>query len=139
MTPSAKDTMRRLKDLSFRLLKTFDDNGVEMLAGSDYGGGWVIPGISLHQEFDLLAEAGLSPLKVLQMTTINGARFLKREATMGTIAPGKEANLVVLDGNPIESVQNLHRIHAVIRDGRYYSANDLTQMKERVADRVATA
>lgn len=139
MTPAAKDTMKRLKDLSFRLLKTFDDNGVEMLAGSDYGGGWVIPGISLHQEFDLLAEAELSPLKVLQMTTINGARFLKREATMGTVAAGKEANLVVLDANPIESVQNLHRIHAVIRDGRFYSADDLMQMKERVADLVATA
>jgi hypothetical protein len=139
MTPAAKDTMKRLKDLSFRLLKTFDDNGVEMLAGSDYGGGWVIPGISLHQEFDLLAEVGLSPLKVLQMTTINGARFLKREATMGKVAVGKEANLVVLDANPIESVQNLHRIHAVIRDGRFYSADDLTQLKERVADRVATA
>lgn len=73
------------------------------------------------------------------MTTINGARFLKREATMGTVAAGKEANLVVLDANPIESVQNLHRIHAVIRDGRFYSADDLMQMKERVADLVATA
>jgi imidazolonepropionase-like amidohydrolase len=139
MTPAAKDAMRRLMDLSFRLVKMFDENGVEMLAGSDYGGGWVIPGISLHQEFDLLAQAGLSPLRVLQMTTINGARFLKREATMGTIASGKEANLVVLDANPIESVQNLHRIHAVIRDGRFYSSDDLMQMKERVADRLATA
>ena len=133
LTPAAKDTMLRLSDLSLRLVKTFDDNGVEMLAGSDYGGGWVIPGISLHQEFDLLAAAGLSPLRVLQMTTINGARFLKREATMGTVAAGKDANLVLLDANPIDSVQNLHRIHAVVRDGRYYSADDLTRLKERVA------
>ncbi len=139
LTPTAKDTMLRLSDLSLRLVKMFDDNGVEMLAGSDYGGGWVIPGISLHQEFDLLAAAGLSPLKVLQMTTLNGARFLKREATMGTVAVGKEANLVLLKANPIDSVQNLHGIHAVIRDGRYYDAEALMQLKERVAQRVATA
>ena len=139
LTPAAKETMLRLSDLSLRLVKTFDDNGVEMLAGSDYGGGWVIPGVSLHQEFDLLAAAGLSPLKVLQMTTLNGARFLKREATMGTVAAGKEANLVLLDANPIDSVQNLHGIHAVIRNGRFYSADALTRLKESVAQRVATA
>ncbi len=139
LTPAARETMLRLGDLSLRLVKTFDDNGVEMLAGSDYGGGWVIPGISLHQEFDLLAAAGLSPLKVLQMTTINGARFLKRDATMGTVAAGKEANLVVLDANPIDSVKNLHSIHAVVRDGRFYSANALAQLKEKVATRFATA
>ena len=139
LSPADKDTMQRLKELSLRLVKIFDDNGVDMLAGSDYGGGWVIPGISLHQEFDLLAEAGLSPLKILQMTTLNGARFLKREASMGTVAAGKEANLVLLDANPIESVQNLHRIHAVIRDGRYYTADSLTQLKEGVANRLAAA
>ena len=139
LTPAAKDTMLRLSDLSLRLVKMFDDNGVEMLAGSDYGGGWVIPGISLHQEFDLLAAAGLSPLKVLQMTTLNGARFLKREATMGTVAVGKEANLVLLNADPVENVQNLHGIHAVIRVGRYYDADALTQLKERVAQRIAAA
>ena len=139
LTPAAKATMLRLSDLSLRLVKTFDDNGVEMLAGSDYGGGWVIPGISLHQEFDLLAAAGLSPLKVLQMTTLNGARFLNREATMGSVAVGKEANLVLLNANPLDSVQNLHGIYAVIRNGRYYSADALTELRERVARRAATS
>ncbi len=138
LTPAAKDTMKRLKDVSFRLLKILDENGVDLLAGSDYGGGWIVPGISLHQEFDLLAEAGLSPLKILQMTTINGARFLKREATMGTVSAGKEANLVLLNTNPLESVKNFHAIHAVVRDGRYYAASDLARLKDRVAESVAT-
>jgi imidazolonepropionase-like amidohydrolase len=100
-----------------------------MLAGSDVGGGWLIPGFSLHQEFDLLAEAGVSPLKVLQMTTLNGAVFLNKETTMGTVDAGKEANLVVLDANPLDSVQNLHRIHAVIRNGHYYSQAELEALK----------
>ncbi len=137
LTPADRDTLKRLKDLSLQLMKIFDENGTPMLAGSDYGGGWVIPGVSLHQEFDLLAEAGMSPLRVLQMTTLDGARFLKREATMGTVAVGKEANLVLLHGNPVDSVKNLHGIHAVIRDGRFYDADALAQIKERVAQRVA--
>ena len=137
LTPAAKETMKRLKDVSFRLLKILDDNGTDLLAGSDYGGGWVIPGISLHQEFDLLAEAGLSPLKILQMTSINGARFLKREASMGTVSAGKEANLVLLNANPLESAKNLHAIYAVVRDGRLYEANDLARLKDRVAENVA--
>ena len=133
LTPAARDTMKRLKDVSFRLLKILDENNVPLLAGSDYGGGWLVPGISLHQEFDLLADAGLTPLRILQMTTIDGARFLKRESTMGTVAAGKEANLVLLNANPIESAQNLHGIHAVVREGRYYDAPTLESLKTRVA------
>lgn len=137
LTPADRDTLKRLKELSLRLVKIFDENGTPMMTGSDYGGGWVIPGISLHQEFDLLADAGMSPMRVLQMTTLDCARFLNREATMGTVAVGKEANLVLLNANPLDSVQNLHGIHAVIRDGRFYSAEALDQLKARVAERVA--
>ena len=133
LTPAARDTMKRLKEISLCLVKIFEDNRVDMLAGSDYGGGWLVPGISLHQEFDLLAEAGLSPLRILQMTTLDGARFFKHEATMGTVSVGKQANLVLLNGNPIESAQNLHGIHAVIRDGRYYDSSALEALKTRVA------
>jgi len=57
-----------------------------MLAGTDVGGQWDIPGFALHRDFDLLAGAGLSPLKVLQMTTLEPAIFLRRESTMGTVA-----------------------------------------------------
>jgi imidazolonepropionase-like amidohydrolase len=121
-------------------VKLFDRTGVEMLAGSDAGSSqWDIPGFSLHQEFDLLAEAGLSPLKVLQMTTLQGAKFLHREKTMGSVAQGKDANLVLLDANPIASVGNLHKIAAVVRGGTYYSRDALNDMKKRTEDRQASA
>ena len=87
----------------------------------------------------MLAAAGLSPLDVLQMTTLNGARFLGREATMGSVAVGKDANLVLLDANPVASVANLHRIAAVVRDGTYHSAEALAALKKKTADRVAAA
>jgi imidazolonepropionase-like amidohydrolase len=108
-----------------------------MMAGSDFGGGFVVAGFGLHHEFDLLAQAGLSPLDVLQMTTLNGAKFLGREATMGSVAEGKNADLVLLDANPIASVANLHRISAVVRAGTYYPAGALAAMKEQTATRVA--
>ncbi len=131
--PGDRATLKRLGDMELKLTKTYDECGVKMMTGTDFGGGWVIPGISLHQEFDLLEQAGLRPLKVLQMTTLNGAEFLKREATMGTIEPGKNANLVLLDESPLESVQNLHKIHAVIRAGTFYPKQALEAIKEQVA------
>jgi imidazolonepropionase-like amidohydrolase len=139
VTPQGKKTLRQMMQLALKMTKIFDESGVKMLAGSDYGGMWVIPGVSLHQEFDLLEQAGLSPLRVLQMTTLDGAEFLHREATMGTVEEGKEANLVLLDRNPIESVQNLHTIHGVVRAGTFYSNDALEGLKRMVADHVESA
>ena len=94
---------------------------------------WVIPGVSLHQEFRHLAASGLSPLEILQMTTLNGAEFLRRQATMGTVDEGKNADLVLLDANPILDVANLDRISAVFLKGRYFSKQALDKMKNDVA------
>ena len=137
--PAQRETLKALYALSAKLVKPFKDAGVQMMTGSDLGGGFVVAGFGLHQEFDMLAAAGLSPLDVLQMTTLNGARFLGREATMGSVAVGKDANLVLLDANPVASVANLHRIAAVVRDGTYHSAEALAALKKKTADRVAAA
>ena len=126
---------QKLYGVQLRLVKLFDEAGVPMMAGSDLGGGWVIPGFSLHQEFDQLAAAGLSPLAVLRMATLNGAAFLGRTATMGSVAPGKNADLVLLDGDPTAAVANLHRVSGVVRAGIFYSADDLQRIKDRVASR----
>ncbi|WP_405771910.1 amidohydrolase family protein [Streptomyces sp. NBC_00080] len=127
-------TFRTLYEQQLRLTGIFDEAGVPMLAGSDCSGAaWVVPGRSLHQEFDELGSAGVSPLRVLQMATLRAAEFLGRTATMGTVAPGRNADLVLLDADPLESVQNLHRIAGVVRAGRHYSSADLTALKERAA------
>lgn len=106
--------------------------GVGILAGSDLGGIWILPGFGLHQEFRELAKAGFTPLQVLQATTLNAARFLGREATMGSVAAGKEADLVLLDANPIDHVGNLDRIAGVVLNGKYFSQDALDAMKARV-------
>ncbi len=118
-----KATYRDAYDLQLRLTKLLDHAGVKLLAGSDSCGAvWVVPGYSLHQEFDELARAGLSPLRVLQTATLDAAEFLGRTGTLGTVEPGKQADLVLLDANPVESVQHLHGLAGVVRAGRYHPA-----------------
>ena len=102
-----------------------------MLTGTDFGGQWIVPGASLHREFDLLARAGLAPVRILQMTTLDPARFLHREAAMGTVEPGKAADLVLLDADPTASAANLHRVAAVVRAGRYLDRGALDAMAAR--------
>ncbi len=136
LSATSRETLKLMSELEMKLMRIFDEAGVRMMAGSDYGGGLVIPGVSLHQEFDLLEQSGLTPLKVLQMATLNGAQFLKREADMGTVEAGKQANLVLLNADPIESAQNLHKIFGVVRNGTFYSAQELDAMKESVAGRI---
>ena len=137
VSASGRETLRRLGEMELRLTKTYDECGVKMMTGTDFGGGWVIPGVSLHQEFDLLERAGLTPLRVLQMTTLRGGEFLRREATMGTVEAGKDANLVLLDGNPVESIRNLHGIHAVVRAGVFYTRQALDKLKQQAAGEVS--
>ena len=130
----ARATFRDSYELELKITKIFDEEGVKILAGSDCSGAaWEVPGPSLHQEFDALAKAGLSPLRVLQTATLNAAEFLDTCSTMGSVEPGKIADLVVLEANPIESVQNLHAVHSVMRAGHYYSSNDLGSIEQDVA------
>ena len=138
VTPADKQQLSGLMEAQYKLVKLFDETGVKMLAGSDFGGQWLVPGFSLHQEFDQLAHAGVSPLKVLQMTTLNGAQFFGREATAGSVESGKDANLVLLGANPLESVANLHQVDGVVRAGKYYPKDALEAMKSKVAARMAS-
>lgn len=130
MSPSDRETLRNLFELQLKVTKLFDEAGVKMMAGTDFGGGW-LPPASLHHEFDLLARAGIPPLHILQMTTIDAARFLGREKTMGAVEPGMVADLVVLNANPLAAAKNLHGIAAVVRAGRLYMRAELDALKQR--------
>jgi imidazolonepropionase-like amidohydrolase len=93
--------------------------GVPLLAGTDAPNPYVYPGFSLHEELELLVQAGLSPLEALQTATVNPAKFLGKERELGTIEKGKLADLVLLDANPVEDISNTQRISAVVVNGRY--------------------
>ncbi len=133
LTPEAVATLRKYYELQKHVSKLMSDTGVKILAGSDVSGVWLVAGFSLHQEFHELSAAGLTPLQVLQSTTRNAAEFLNRQATMGAVAQGKNADLVLLDANPILDAGNLDKVWGVVLHGRYLSKTDLEKMKGDVA------
>jgi hypothetical protein len=92
--------------------------GVPLLAGTDSPEPYCPPGYALHQELELLVESGLSPAAALQAATINNARSLKQEVDLGTIAPGKTADLVILMADPMADIRNTRKIKHVIHGGR---------------------
>ena len=93
--------------------------GARMTVGTDMGNPWVAPGISLHREMQLLAEAGVPAPQVLLAATRNGAEALGAGTRLGRIAEGYEADLLVLDANPLDDITHTRGIHAVVLDGRY--------------------
>ena len=101
--------------------------GVRLVAGTDTGNPFCFPGFSLHDELASLVEAGLSPLQSLQAATLNAAD-LAGAADLGVVAPGKLADLVVLDANPLQDIHNTTKIAGVVVAGRHYSREALAQM-----------
>ncbi len=96
--------------------------GVPILAGTDLGNPFLVPGLSLHDELALLVrEAGLSPLEALRAATLNPARTFGLADSLGTVAPGRLADLVLLVGNPLEDITQVSRIAGVVLRGRYLS------------------
>jgi imidazolonepropionase-like amidohydrolase len=106
--------------------------GVEMLAGTDTLNPYCFPGFSLHDELGLLVQAGLTPMQALQAATRNAARFMGREQELGTIEPGKVADMVLLDANPLEAIGNTRKISALVYGGRLFGRPALDEMLYRV-------
>jgi imidazolonepropionase-like amidohydrolase len=102
-----------------QLTKIMYDNGVQILSGSDIPNFGLVPGASLHNELELLVEAGIKPLEVTEIATNNGATALGIDDRVGTIQPGKEADMIILSANPIENISNTKEIEAVLVDGRF--------------------
>jgi imidazolonepropionase-like amidohydrolase len=102
-----------------QLTKMLYDNGVTILSGSDIPNFELVPGASLHHELELLVEAGIPPLEVIKIATRNGAHALGIEEDVGTIVPGKQADMMILSDNPMDDISNTKKIEAVISDGQF--------------------
>jgi imidazolonepropionase-like amidohydrolase len=112
---------------------------VPFLAGTDTPAGVdVIPGISLHLELQRFVAAGFTPLQALQTATLNPAKFINRLDDFGTVQPGRIADLVLLEANPLDDIANTRKITAVVTDGRYLSQQDLTQLQSKLKQLAAT-
>ena len=100
------------------LERAFAKAGGMLIAGTDpTGGGGVVPGYSNQRQLELLVEAGFSPLEAIAIGTSNGAKFLGRDAKVGTIAVGKQADLVVLNGDPSANIADVRNVETVFKQG----------------------
>jgi imidazolonepropionase-like amidohydrolase len=107
--------------------------GVPFMAGTDTAPGvYIMPGFSLHDELANFVEAGFTPMEALQTATSNPAKFLGMEESMGSIDPGKSADVVLLSANPLEDIRNSKQISAVIAQGRLFDRAALDQILVKV-------
>jgi imidazolonepropionase-like amidohydrolase len=114
--PEGKDERyRESAKALLRMVKMLYDAGVPIVAGTDS-----TPGFALHRELELYAEAGIPPADVLRIATLGAARVMKRERELGTIAPGKVADLILIDGDPTRRIGDIRRVSLVIKDGSVY-------------------
>jgi enamidase len=101
-----------------RMERAFAAAGGTLVAGTDpTGSGGVVPGYSDERQIELLVEAGFSPVEAIRIATLNGATFLGREAKIGSIARGKQADLVVVAGDPSTAIADLRRVDTVFKNG----------------------
>ena len=142
---AAKDdaaTIRRRHERYERIasaLPLLQQAGVRILAGTDAGflNSFNYPGVGLHEELQVFVRTGLTPLQALRAATINGAEFMERADVSGSIAVGKLADVVLLDANPLQSIDATRRIDTVILRGEIYTRAELDAMLRDVAGRVA--
>ena len=112
------------KELEFEY--AFSKAGGLLLAGLDPTGmGGVIAGFGDQREVELLVEAGFTPVEAIHIATANGAQFLGESDRIGTIAPGKQADLVVIKGDPSKKIEDVENVETVFKDGVGYDSAKL--------------
>jgi imidazolonepropionase-like amidohydrolase len=101
------------------LVRGLRDAGVPLLVGTDDMVPMQMPGFAMRDEMLAMQEAGLTPAEVLRAATYNAARFLRKDAVSGQVAPGMAADLVLLDANPLDDVSNVFRQDGVMLRGTW--------------------
>jgi enamidase len=115
---NAQSLYSTLLPKGMKLEYAFAKAGGLLIAGTDpTGGGGVVPGFSNQRQLELLVEEGFSPVEAIRIGTLNGATYLGREARVGSIAAGKQADLVVIDGDPSKTIADVRKVDIVFKQG----------------------
>jgi imidazolonepropionase-like amidohydrolase len=125
----------RFLNVRRRLIKALHAGGVGMLLGSDGPQVWNVPGFSVHRELRYLVQAGLTPFQALETGTRNVAVLFGTADERGTIAQGKRADLVLLEGNPLLDIGQTSRIAAAVLGGRVLMKEDIGRKLAQLVER----
>lgn len=133
LTPSLRDSFQRAYDRvaqnqqsvystlfpkGMALERAFAKAGGLLIAGTDpTGSGGVVAGYANQRQVELLVDAGFTPLEAISIATLNGAKYLGRDARIGSIAAGKQADLVVIDGDPSRRIADVRKVETVFKQG----------------------
>ena len=133
--PAHADSVgRAMLEKRLRQVASMHKAGVRILTGTDAPLRNSPPGFGLHEEFVLLARGGMTPFEILRAATLEAARFLGIADSAGTIAPGKLADLVLLDADPLRNIRNTRRIAAVMADGRLFAGRERQALLRAASD-----
>lgn len=138
-TPEMYESARKGFETQKRMVRDMARVGVPLIAGTDALNPYCMPGFSLHDELALMVEAGLTPAQALATATVNPARFLGQEGSWGDVKAGQRADLVLLEGNPLEDIANTKKIAATIQGGKLYERADLDAILQKMKGRNAGA
>ncbi|MDQ3749164.1 MAG: amidohydrolase family protein [Acidobacteriota bacterium] len=127
-TPEFIRVRKLLCQKEFDLVRQMHRAEVGFLLGTDIPAAYGYTGFTVHDELALFVQAGFTPLEALQTATVNPAKFLGLEKSLGTVEKGKSADLVLLDANPLENIANTKKISAVIVNGKYLPKDSLQKM-----------
>ncbi len=129
---AGKELNSRSHELPADFFSVADYAGLPILMSTDLGATQALPvGFQLHDDLAVAVEHGLRPLTALQAVTLNAARYMGATDSLGTVEVGKLADLVLLDGDPLVSIYNTQRIHAVVSNGRYFNRAGLDSLLVR--------
>src|SRR5437773_3881461 len=123
-TPEIIEELRTGAEVGAVVTKDMADSGVGILAGCDM----MIAGFCVYDELVAMVRGGMSPLAALRTATLNPARYFGIQQTAGSVAPGKRADLVLLDANPLTDITNLRRITAIVVAGRFLNRKVLDEL-----------
>lgn len=121
--PIPQDSQQQYRDSAdamLRMIKVLYDSGITLVAGTDD-----LPGFTLHRELEMYVQAGISAPETLRIATLNGAKVLQRESDLGSIAPGKLADMIVVDGDPARRISDIRNTDLVVKDGKVYEVGAL--------------
>jgi imidazolonepropionase-like amidohydrolase len=116
-----------------KLILELHRNGAGLLLGSDSPQIFNVPGFAIHRELEYLVDAGLTPFEALQTGTANPAKFFGKSGEFGVVQTGAEADLILLDANPLDDISNTRRIHGVMIRGRWLPRNELDELLDGLA------
>jgi imidazolonepropionase-like amidohydrolase len=115
-----RETAQNIAANRIRILRALNEGGVKILMGTDAPQQFSVPGFSLHRELQWMKRAGMTPYQIMVSGTRNVGEYFKSQDSFGTIEPGKRADLILLDANPLVDISNLARIAGVMVNGRWY-------------------